>query len=63
MNRYAPQISDRCSAEWLAGYRAALADLDAALASIASEQNATVARFVHARLAAQLVQRQSGRAA
>ncbi|MEX0782579.1 MAG: hypothetical protein WD557_08015 [Dehalococcoidia bacterium] len=54
--RQASQITDRLSAEWLAGYRAALADLDAVVASLGSEN---VTPFIHARLTAQLLQRQA----
>jgi hypothetical protein len=54
--RQASQITDRFSAEWLAGYRAALADLDAVMASLDTDQ---VTPFIQARLKAQLLQRQA----
>ena len=50
------QITDRFSAEWLAGYRAALADLDEALASVGGR---SLTPLVQARLKAQLLQRDS----
>jgi hypothetical protein len=52
--RQSSQITDRFSAEWLAGYRAALADLDEALASVGG---GSLTPFVRARLMAQLLQR------
>ncbi len=52
--RQGSQITDRFSAEWLAGYRAALADLEGVLASLGSD---ALTPFVQARLKAQLLQR------
>ena len=58
--RHASQINDRLSAEWLAGYRAALADLDVVVASLGSD---SLTPFIHARLKAQLLQREAPRQA
>jgi hypothetical protein len=49
------QISDRFSAEWLAGYRMALADLDRLLAGIGGAATEGVVPHLRARLAAHLV--------
>ena len=54
--RQASQITDRYSAEWLAGYRAALAELDAVMASLGLDP---VTPLVHARLKTQLLQHQA----
>lgn len=58
--RQASQITDRFSAEWLAGYRAALSDLEGVLASLGGD---ALTPFVQARLKAQLMQREGSRRA
>lgn len=58
--RQPTQITDRYSADWLAGYRAALADLDAVVDGLG---DGPAMPFVLARLKAQLIQRQADRKA
>ena len=53
--RHPSQISDRFSAEWLAGYRAAIAELEAALEAVSSPAFDSVAPLVRARLRARLL--------
>jgi hypothetical protein len=60
MNRQPSQISDRFSAEWLAGYRTALADLERALAAMGGPGLEGIAPFVRARLSARLIEREAG---
>ena len=63
MSRQPAQITDRFSAEWLAGYRAALADLDRVIANIGGSNLDGITPFVRARLSARLIEREAGRIA
>jgi hypothetical protein len=60
--RQPSHISDRFTADWLAGYRAALADLDRALSALGAQEDA-LSPVVKARLRAQLLQIEANRAA
>lgn len=61
MSRQPAQITERFSSEWLAGYRAALADLDRVIATAAGSNLEGVTPFVRARLSARLLERDAGR--
>ena len=58
MTTHPSQITERFSAEWLAGYRMALADVDALLEGIDGPITDSLAPSLRARLAAMLVTRQ-----
>ncbi len=60
MSRQPSQISDRLSAEWLAGYRAALADFDRVIATIGGSSVEGLTPHVRARLNARLIEREAG---
>ncbi|HEX6032591.1 MAG TPA: hypothetical protein VFY90_14250 [Tepidiformaceae bacterium] len=61
--RHPSQISDRFSAEWLAGYRAALAELDRALGALGGPAAETISPLVRARVRARLIELEAGRQA
>lgn len=60
MSSQPSQISDRLSAEWLSGYRAALADLDRVIASMGGPTLEGVTPYVRARLRTRLIEREAG---
>ena len=60
MTRQPSQITDRFSSEWLAGYRAALGDLDRVIANVGGSNLEGITPFVRARLSARLIERAAG---